>query len=97
MGLIRKSLMLSTAGIVSGSSKKQRVAKASLRELKRHTALLAQIADPEGYRRAQEIRQAKIERMRSAPPSKLGIGAMYVLFVVFAVIVVTALIMNYAS
>lgn len=31
MGLIRKSLMVGTGGIVSGSSKKQKVAKASLR------------------------------------------------------------------
>jgi hypothetical protein len=34
MGLIRKTLMISTAGLVRGSSKKQRVAKAHLRQTK---------------------------------------------------------------
>ncbi|QRP48021.1 DUF2510 domain-containing protein [Amycolatopsis sp. FDAARGOS 1241] len=37
MGLIRKTLMISTGGIVRGSSKKQRVAKASLKELRAQT------------------------------------------------------------
>lgn len=39
MGLIRKSLMLSTGGVVRGSSKKQRVAKAGLKELQAQTRL----------------------------------------------------------
>ncbi|RSM41477.1 DUF2510 domain-containing protein [Amycolatopsis balhimycina DSM 5908] len=42
MGLIRKSLMISTGGLVRGSSKKQRVAKKSLRELQAQTRLQQQ-------------------------------------------------------
>jgi hypothetical protein len=42
VGLIRKSLMLGTGGLVRGSSKKQRVAKKSLRELREQTKLQRQ-------------------------------------------------------
>jgi type II secretory pathway pseudopilin PulG len=42
VGLIRKTLMISTAGVVRGSSKKQRVAKKSLRELQAQTRLQQQ-------------------------------------------------------
>lgn len=41
MGLIRKSLMIGTAGLVRGSSKKQRVAKASLRAQRRANRIAA--------------------------------------------------------
>jgi hypothetical protein len=44
MGIIRKTLMVSTAGIVRGSSKKQRVAKAGLRQQKLQTSLLKDVA-----------------------------------------------------
>ncbi|HVV12475.1 DUF2510 domain-containing protein [Amycolatopsis sp.] len=44
MGLIRKTLMISTAGAVRGSSKKQRVAKAQLKELRQQTRIAAQQA-----------------------------------------------------
>lgn len=71
MGLIRKSLMVGTLGGVSGSSKKQRVAKASLRELRQQTALLAQIADPGAVARqhaevqaAKDARQARRDARR---------------------------------
>lgn len=39
MGLIRKTLMVGTVGVVRGSSKKQRVAKAQLRQLKEQTRI----------------------------------------------------------
>lgn len=39
MGLIRKTLMIGTGGVVSGSSKKQRVAKAQLKELREQTRI----------------------------------------------------------
>lgn len=39
MGIIRKSLMLGTGGVVRGSSKKQRVAKAQLTELRKQTKI----------------------------------------------------------
>jgi Flp pilus assembly protein TadB len=65
MGLIRKSLMIGTLGGVSGSSKKQRVAKASLQELKQQTALLAQIADPEASARQRAEAQATLERQQA--------------------------------
>lgn len=58
MGLIRGSLMLGTGGLVSGSSKKQRVAKAQLRELQSQTKLLEQIADPGKLERERAARQA---------------------------------------
>jgi hypothetical protein len=38
MGLIRKTMMVGTMGVVRGSSKKQRVAKAQLKELRTQTA-----------------------------------------------------------
>lgn len=44
MGLIRKTLMISTAGAVRGSSKKQRVAKAQLKELRQQTRIAEQQA-----------------------------------------------------
>lgn len=53
MGLIRKSIMISTGGIVRGSSKKQRVAKKSLRELREQTKLMnqqAQVSQPQTTR-----------------------------------------------
>ena len=40
MGLIRKSLMVTSFGLVRGSSKKQRVAKAALDEARAQTAIL---------------------------------------------------------
>lgn len=40
MGLIRKSLALGTLGVVRPSSRKQRVAKATLNELKAQTRLM---------------------------------------------------------
>jgi Protein of unknown function (DUF2510) len=42
MGLIRKTLMVGTAGLVRGSSKKQRVAKAQLKQVKEQTAIARQ-------------------------------------------------------
>lgn len=39
MGLIRKTMMVGTMGAVRGSSKKQRVAKAQLKELRVQTRL----------------------------------------------------------
>ena len=42
MGLIRKTLFVSTAGLVRPSSKKQRTAKAQLKEARRQTEILAQ-------------------------------------------------------
>jgi multidrug efflux pump subunit AcrA (membrane-fusion protein) len=65
MGLIRKSLMLSTAGVVSGSSKKQRLAKASLQELKKQTKLLAQIADPQAAARERAEQGAALARQQA--------------------------------
>jgi hypothetical protein len=40
VGLIRKTLAISTVGVVRPSSKKQRIAKAQLNELKKQTAVL---------------------------------------------------------
>lgn len=40
MGMIRKSLMVGSLGLVRGSSKKQRVAKATLREAQAQTNIL---------------------------------------------------------
>jgi hypothetical protein len=40
MGIIRKSLMIGTVGVVRGSSKKQRVAKAQLTELRKQTEIV---------------------------------------------------------
>ena len=61
MGLIRGTLMLGTGGLVSGSSKKQRVAKSQLRELRAQTKLLEQIADPGKLERERAARQAAKE------------------------------------
>jgi hypothetical protein len=48
MGLIRKSLMVGSFGLVRGSSKKQRVAKATLREAQAQTQLIRQATRPTG-------------------------------------------------
>lgn len=45
MGLIRKTFAVSTLGLVRGSSKKQRVAKAQLNELRAQTLLMQEQAD----------------------------------------------------
>jgi hypothetical protein len=42
MGLIRKTLMIGTGGLVRGSSKKQRVARAQLKQAKEQTAIARQ-------------------------------------------------------
>lgn len=44
MGIVRKTLMISTAGIVRGNSKKQRVAKATLKQAKLQSSLLKDAA-----------------------------------------------------
>lgn len=44
MGLIRKTLMVGSAGMVRGSSKKQRVAKAQLKQLQEQTRIARQDA-----------------------------------------------------
>lgn len=57
MGLIRKSLSVSTLGAVSGKSKKQRVAKASLNQLQMLNAANGNTA--KGYRGARGQGAAK--------------------------------------
>ncbi|MBB2500251.1 DUF2510 domain-containing protein [Amycolatopsis echigonensis] len=82
MGLIRKTLMLGTGGLVRGSSKKQRVAKAQLNELRKQTRLAesqagANDAQGSGYApgtlgdRLHQRRQAKQAAPASAgaPPA----------------------------
>lgn len=62
MGLIRKTMMVGTLGVVRGSSKKQRVAKAQLRELRTQTGLQqAQLQ--------QQQQQAQFEQAQYAPPA----------------------------
>lgn len=51
MGLIRKTLAVSTIGLVRPNSKKQRVAKAQLKELKEQTRIMA-----------EQERQAQLDR-----------------------------------
>lgn len=60
MGLIRGTLMLGTGGLVHGSSKKQRVAKSQLRELRAQTKLLEQIADPGKLEREHAARERQV-------------------------------------
>lgn len=64
MGLIRKTLMIGTAGAVRGNSKKQRVAKAQLKELKQQTRLMA-----EQERQAQQDREAAFAAQRVVAPT----------------------------
>ncbi|MBB4689844.1 DUF2510 domain-containing protein [Amycolatopsis jiangsuensis] len=49
MGIIRKSLMVGTGGVVRGSSKKQRVAKAQLKELRKQTSMMDASGSSTGY------------------------------------------------
>lgn len=65
MGLIRKTLMIGTAGVVRGSSKKQRVAKAQLKELKQQTRIMA-----EQERAAQQDREAAFAARSVQAPSR---------------------------
>lgn len=60
MGLIRKTLMISTAGVVRGSSKKQRIAKASLNQLKQQTELMKEQERRERAEQAQIIQARRI-------------------------------------
>lgn len=54
MGLIRKSLALGTVGVVRPNSKKQRVAKAQLKELKKQTkAIESAVGDSAAEARGQ--------------------------------------------
>ncbi|MGD9989324.1 DUF2510 domain-containing protein [Pseudonocardia sp.] len=72
MGLIRKSLAVGTMGAVRGSSKKQRVAKAQLRELKAQTALQKEQMEAEeaAEERAQirAVQEARAARAAAAAP-----------------------------
>jgi hypothetical protein len=61
VGLIRKSLAVGSLGLVRGSSKKQRVAKAQLREMRKQTSLLKEDVE----REARE--QAALQRSRVLP------------------------------
>jgi hypothetical protein len=62
VGLIRKTMAVSTLGLVRGSSKKQRVAKASLKELRKQTELMRQ--------EAQQLAAQPLP----APPRSTGTG-----------------------
>ncbi|WP_300008071.1 hypothetical protein [Pseudonocardia sp.] len=64
MGLIRKSLMIGTAGLVRGSSKKQRVAKAQLKELREQTRIMA-----EQERAEQQDREARFAAQQAPVPT----------------------------
>jgi hypothetical protein len=56
MGLIRKSLAISTVGIVKGSSKKQRVAKATQRGIEQSNRIAAaQAKDDHEFRYATDL------------------------------------------
>lgn len=60
MGLIRKTLAVGTVGVVRGSSKKQRNAKAQLKELREQTELLRQ-EDAERRRVSAQNYQAGVQ------------------------------------
>jgi hypothetical protein len=74
MGLIRKTLMVGTAGVVRGSSKKQRVAKAQLYQLKAQTKMAADQAEIARMDAARELRRAQA-RALNAPPAVRQIAA----------------------
>lgn len=60
VGLIRKTLMVGTLGIVRGSSKKQRVAKKSLQELRTQTSLQqAALQQQAAWQQQQQQQQAQ--------------------------------------
>lgn len=61
MGLIRKTLAVGTLGVVKGSSKKQRVAKGTLKAIEAQNELLAEHAPTE--RPSGRVRRVK-------PPSQ---------------------------
>jgi hypothetical protein len=54
MGIIRKSLMIGTGGVVRGSSKKQRVAKAQLKELRTQTQMQSAALQQQLYEQRQQ-------------------------------------------
>lgn len=64
MGLIRKSLAITTVGLVRPSSKKQRVAKAQLKELKQQTRIMS-----EQEHQAQLDREATFAAQRTPAPA----------------------------
>lgn len=71
MGLIRKTLAVGTLGLVRGSSKKQRVAKAQLNELRAQTQLMQEQADalagpPDPlHSPVAEVRTAELRRINA--------------------------------
>lgn len=66
MGLIRKSLAVSTLGVVSGSSKKQRAAAAQLAELKTQTALLKQAYQTDEQKAAETAKSDQEAKIKAA-------------------------------
>jgi len=62
MGLIRKTLMVFSGGLVRGNSKKQRVAKAQLKQLRTQTKLQQQMVG----------QQASQSAPVQAPPTPSG-------------------------
>jgi citrate lyase beta subunit len=64
MGLIRKTLAVGTVGVVSGSSKKQRVAKAQLRELQAIREAIAP-TPPRIYNTAPRATSAEQDRLKA--------------------------------
>jgi hypothetical protein len=85
MGLIRKSLAVGTFGLVRGSSKKQRVAKAQLEEMRKQTEVMRQavgdtaVGDTDVERRGQaalarsrELQRLAKEKASVEPKARVG-------------------------
>lgn len=71
MGLIRKSLMVGSVGLVRGSSKKQRVAKKSLNEAREQTRLMQQQIAAQ----AAQAAQAQAMQAQAVPPQPVSVPA----------------------
>jgi hypothetical protein len=66
MGLIRKTFAVGTGGVVRGSSKKQRAAKAHLQEMRKQTEMMRQaVGDPDAEARGQAAlaRSRELQRL----------------------------------
>lgn len=82
MGLIRKTLSVSTVGLVRGSSKKQRVAKAQLKELRKQTGMMADAVEEQerqargdaALARSRELQQAA-RQARALPAAPVAAPA----------------------
>jgi hypothetical protein len=75
MGLIRKTLAVSTVGLVRGSSKKQRVAKSQLKELRKQTGMMSDAVEEQNWQARGEAALARSRELQQAAKQRQALPA----------------------